>query len=155
MHKNILGQKKQLSSKLCAGKFDAIHGVWVQRPVSTLHRTSVSKIDTFLTTMDTTSFPSCPTERRVAIFEDTQESRMGWVWVITAWRKIVNKGHAVAHVREGWGGGVTWWKKCLRKQYESPVCKLCLYLNLCFLVLVFYISTPLFFVILVETPLHC
>lgn len=72
--------------------------VWVQCPVSSLHRTSVSRKDTFLTLIATTSFPPCPTEGHEAIFEDTQASRMAAVWLIIAWRKMVNKGHGMAHV---------------------------------------------------------
>lgn len=71
--------------------------VWVRCPVSSLHRTSVSRKDTFFTLTATTSFPSCPTERQEAIFEDTRASRMAAVWLIIAWRKIVNKGHGMAH----------------------------------------------------------
>lgn len=41
--------------------------------------------------------PSCPTEKHEAIFEDTQASRMAAVWLIIAWRKMVNKGHGMAH----------------------------------------------------------
>lgn len=72
--------------------------VWVQCPVSSLHRTSVSRKDTFLTLIATTSFPPCPTEGHEVIFEDTQASRMAAVWLIIAWRKMVNKGHGMAHV---------------------------------------------------------
>lgn len=60
-----------------------------------LHRTSVSRKDTLL--IATTSFPSCPTERHEAIFEDIHASRMAAVLLIIALRKMVNKGHGVAH----------------------------------------------------------
>lgn len=88
-----------------------IHQLWVQCPVSTLHHTSVSRKDTFLTPITTTSFPSCPMERHRAIFENTQASRMAAVWLITAWRKMVNKGHGMAHA--DWAAIVkNVWKSC-------------------------------------------
>lgn len=63
-----------------------------------------------------------------AILEDT--SRMAALWLIVAWRKMVNKGHGMARADWGRRGG-----KCLEKQYESPAlmwCAHCLYLLLGF-----------------------
>lgn len=111
-----------------------IHKVWVQRPVSALHRTSVSRKDTFLTLFATTSFPSWPTQRHNAIFEDTQGSRMAAVGLIIAWRKMVNKGHGMAHadwaslVKNVWQSSVTlvpW-----HYLYVRP-CFLCCFLTVC------------------------
>ena len=104
-----------------------IQQVLVQCPVSSLHRTSVSRKDTFLTHIATTSFPSCPTERHEAISEDTQD---GW--------SLTDYGLKEDGKQRTWYGSC--WlgchnEKCLEKRHDSParlLCKHCLYLPSCF-----------------------